>query len=226
MRIAIVGAGNIGSTLAKLWIDAGHEVLLSSRHPAELQPLIGKLGARATAGTPREAAAFGDVVLLAVPLKAVSDIARDIAPALEGKVVIDAGNAYAGRDGSAAIDAEADPEGSAGWTAAMFRGSKWVKAFNTVNYNVLQREAHRPEKPIGVPIAGDSKHALDVVAGLISEAGFDPVVVGPLARGKEFEPGTRPYGSNMSGQELREFWSADSDRHRNATARSPEPGGS
>src|SRR5947207_1934537 len=110
MRIGIVGAGMIGSTVAKLWVDAGHEVRLASRHPEELQPLVSTLGNRASAGTPLEAATFGEVVMLTVPLAAIPDVARDLAPALRGKVVLDTGNAYEKRDGQAARDATGHPK--------------------------------------------------------------------------------------------------------------------
>ena len=101
MRIGIIGAGKIGSTVAKLWVDAGHEVFLSSRHAEELRPLVMKLGERASAGTPREAVQFGEVVMLTVPLKAIPELARELAPLLAGKVVLDTGNAYPQRDGDA-----------------------------------------------------------------------------------------------------------------------------
>jgi 8-hydroxy-5-deazaflavin:NADPH oxidoreductase len=99
MRIGIVGAGMIGSTLAKLWVDAGHEVRLASRHPEELQPLVTQLGKRATAGTPADAATFGEVVMLTVPLKAIPELSRELGTLLAGKVVLDTGNAYEKRDG-------------------------------------------------------------------------------------------------------------------------------
>src|SRR6185369_14111557 len=84
MRIGIVGAGMIGSTLAKLWIDAGHEVRVASRHPQTLKPLIERLGARASAGAPVDAATFGEVVMLTVPVKAIPDLVGDLAPVLAG----------------------------------------------------------------------------------------------------------------------------------------------
>jgi predicted dinucleotide-binding enzyme len=203
MRIGIIGAGMIGSTLAKLWVDAGHEVRLASRHPDELEPLVKKLGARASAGTPAEAARFGEVVMLTVPLKAVPELARDLAPLLAGKVVLDTGNAYPQRDGDAARQATSHPRGSAGWAAAMFPDARWVKAFNTVYYKVLETEAHRAGDRVGIPLASDAAEALETAARLVRDAGFEPVVVGPLARGREFEPGTRPYNTGMSGRELR-----------------------
>ena len=178
-------------------------LLAASRHPDELKAMIEQLGIRASAGTPQDAAIFGDVVMLTVPLKAVPDLARDLAPALAGKIVLDTGNAYERRDGAVARQASAHPQGSAGWAAAMCPGSRWVKAFNTVYYKTLQTQAHRQGDRVGIPLASDDAEALDTAAALVRDAGFDPVVVGPLARGKEFEPDTKPYNTGMSGQELR-----------------------
>jgi 8-hydroxy-5-deazaflavin:NADPH oxidoreductase len=206
MRIGIVGAGMIGSTVAKLWVDAGHEVRLASRHPEDLKPLVATLGNRASRGTPVDASTFGDVVMLTIPLKAIPDLARDLATLLPGKIVMDTGNAYEKRDGDAARDAARHPEGSAGWAAAWFPGARWVKAFNTVYYKLLESEAHRGGDRIGIPLASDDVEALDVVAGLVRDAGFDPVPVGALARGREFEPGTRPYNTGLSGRDLRSIW--------------------
>jgi hypothetical protein len=206
MRIGIVGAGMIGSTMAKLWVDAGHDVRLASRHPEDLKPLVEKLGPRASAGMPDEAAAFGDVVMLTVPLKAIPGLARDLAPRLEGKIVIDTGNAYERRDGDVAREAAGHPGGSAAWAAAMFPKARWVKAFNTVYFKVLASEAHREGDCVGIPLASDDRGAMEVVARLARDAGLDPVTVGALARGKEFEPDTRPYNTGMSGRDLRQIW--------------------
>ena len=209
MRIGIVGAGMIGSTLAKLWTEAGHDVRVSSRHPEQLQPLIERLGTRASAGTALEAATFGAVVLLTVPLKAVPGLVRDLAPALAGKIILDTGNSYERRDGDVARQASGHPNGSAGWAAAMFPASRWVKAFNTVYFKTLETQAHRNGDRVGIPLAGDDPEALETAAALVRDAGFDPVIVGPLARGKEFEPDTPPYNTGMSGKELRTFLGAE-----------------
>jgi 8-hydroxy-5-deazaflavin:NADPH oxidoreductase len=206
MRIGIVGAGMIGSTLAELWVAAGHDVRLASRHPDELRPLVERLGSRASAGTPLDAAAFGEVVMLTVPLKAIPDLSRDLMPVLAGKVVIDTGNAYERRDGESAKAASAHAQGSAGWAAAMFPASRWVKAFNTVYYKTLATEAHREGDRVGIPLAGDDSGALETAAALARDAGFDPVVIGPLARGKEFEPDTPSYNTGMSGQQIRSLF--------------------
>jgi hypothetical protein len=193
----------IGATLAKLWVETGHDVCVSSRHPDELEGLVERLGARASATLPAEAAAFGQVVMLTVPLKAVPDLARDLAPLLAGKVVLDTGNAYQQRDGDAARRASAHPQGSAGWAAAMFPGARWVKAFNSVYFKTLESEAHRQGDQVGIPLASDFPSALPTAADLVRHAGFDPVIVGSLERGKEFEPDTPPYNTGMSGPALR-----------------------
>jgi len=193
----------IGSTVAKLWVDAGHDVRLASRHPEALAPLVTQLGARASAGTPADAATFGDVVMVTVPLNAMPGLARDLAPLLAGKIVIDTGNAYEKRDGDAARIATQHPAGSAGWAAAMFPRARWVKGFNTVYFKVLASEAHRQSDRVGIPLAGDDRDALETVATLVRDAGFEPVIAGALARGKEFEPGTPPYNTGKSARDLR-----------------------
>jgi predicted dinucleotide-binding enzyme len=203
MRIGIIGGGKIGSTVATLWIAAGHEVRVSSRHPENLSELVERLGTLASAGTPADAAEFGDVVLLTVPLNAVRDLATIVRSSLSGKVVLDTVNAYERRDGDLARQASAHPAGSAGWAAAMFPEARWVKAFNSVNFKTLQSEAHRAGNRVGIPLAGDDPDALRTAANLVRDAGFDPVIIGSLARGKDFEPNSRPYDTGMSGSQLR-----------------------
>src|SRR4051794_27968767 len=195
MKIGIIGAGMIGSTVGKLWVDAGHEVRFASRHPEELQALAARIGA--SAGTPAEAAAFGEVVMITVPLAAVPELARTVS--LEGKIVLDTSNAYEKRDGAKAGEATEHPGGSAAWAAAMFPKARWVKAFNTVYFKTLETEAHRKSDQVAIPLASDDGEAMNVAAQLVRDAGFDPVIAGPLARGKEFEPGTKIYNTGMSG---------------------------
>ena len=203
MQIGIIGAGMIGSTMAKLWANAGHDIRLASRHPDQLHSFVATLGPRAEVSTPAQAANFGDVVMLTVPLNAVPGLAPELAPLLAGKVVVDTGNAYEKRDGQTAQDATAHPVGSAAWAAAFFPDARWVKGFNTVYFKVLEAEAHRQGDRVGIPLASDDRDAMDLVAGLVRDGGFDPVIVGPLARGKEFEPGAATYNTGMSGREVR-----------------------
>lgn len=204
MRIGIIGAGKIGSTVGRLWVDANHEVLIASRHPDQIAPLAAALGPSASAGTPGAAATFGPVIMLTVPLKAVPGLAKELAPLLAGRIVLDTGNAYANRDGEIADQASKYPGGSAAWAAAMFPGSRWVKAFNTVHYKTLEAEAHRNGDQVGIPLASDDRAAMDVAAQLVRDAGFDPVIVGSLARGTQFEPDTPVYNTGMSGPGVRE----------------------
>jgi predicted dinucleotide-binding enzyme len=147
----------IGATVAKLWVDAGHEVRLSSRHPEDLKPLVQRIGKGMSAGTPLEAANFGEVVMLTVPLKAVPQLSKDLATSLSGKIVLDTGNAYEQRDGEVAHEASRHSQGSAGWAAAMFPGARWVKAFNTVYFKVLESEAHRNGDLVGIPLVSDDR---------------------------------------------------------------------
>jgi len=219
MRIGIVGAGMIGSTLAKLWVDADHEIVVSSRHPNELAPLLRELGSRATAATAVDAATLGDVVLLAVPLKNLPDLARDLGHDLSGKTVLDASNAYKERDGELGVQAMGHPRGTAVWASAMFPLSRWVKAFNTVYYKTLAEQAHRQRDPVGIPLASDNRDALELASRLVRDAGFDPVIVGDLARGKEFEPGAATYNTGMSGADLRRAFA----KHGTASARGAQP---
>jgi predicted dinucleotide-binding enzyme len=201
MKIGIIGAGMIGSTVGKLWVDAGHEVRFASRHPEELAPLVEKLGARASAGTSAEAAAFGEVVMVTIPLAALPQLAHDVS--LSNKIVLDTSNAYERRDGAKAGEATQHPRGSAGWAAAIFPDARWVKAFNTVYFKTLETEAHRNGDRVGIPLASDDTAAMEIAAQLVRDAGLDPVIVGDLARGKEFEPGTQVYNTGMSEAEVR-----------------------
>jgi hypothetical protein len=204
MKIGVIGAGMIGSTVGRLWIEAGHEVRFASRHPDDLAPLVAPLGPRASAGTATDAAQFGEVVMVTIPLAAIPGLARDIASLLDGKVVLDTGNAYVRRDGETANEATRHPRGSAGWAADLFPRSRWVKALNTVYYKTLETEAHRDGDRVGIPLAGDDADALAIAAQLVRDAGLDPVIVGGLERGKEFEPNTPVYNTGMSGAQVRE----------------------
>ena len=206
MKIGIIGAGMIGATVGKLWVDAGHEVRFASRHPDELQPLVARLGPRATAGTSADAARFGEVVMLTVPLAAVPQLVPEIGDAIADKIVLDTGNAYEQRDGEVAREAKRHPGGTAAWAAAKFPRARWVKAFNSVYFKTLASEAHRKGDQVAIPLASNDGKALEVAAGLVRDAGFDPVIVGALAQGVMFEPGTPPYNTGMSGADVRRMF--------------------
>jgi len=201
MKIGIIGAGHIGGTLARLWVAAGHEVMLSSRHPDELRPLAKQLGPKAHVGTPKEAASFGDVVLVSVPYKALPELGRDLKAELAGKIVLDTCNPYPGRDGDMANEARKKGTGVA--SPEFLPGTRLVRAFNAINAGSLASEAHRKPPLVGIPLAGDAAEALSVAQRLVTDAGFDPVVVGGLARAKDFDVGTPVYTKLLTAAELR-----------------------
>jgi 8-hydroxy-5-deazaflavin:NADPH oxidoreductase len=202
LKIGVIGTGHIGGTLATLWVAAGHEVLMSSRHPEELQALAKSLGPRAHVGTPREAAQFGPVVLISVPYGALPQVGRDLKSELAGKIVLDTGNPYPERDGSMAVEARRKGTGVA--SAEHLPGVRLVRAFNAINSGDLRSEAHRKGAPIAIPLAGDDSQALQVAEQLVRDAGFAPVVVGPLSRAREFDVGTAVYTRLMTEPQLRQ----------------------
>lgn len=201
MKIGFIGSGNIGGAIGELLAKAGHEVFFSSRNPDNLKPLVARVGPRARAGTPREAIAFGDVVFLGVPFSSMPQIGQDYAAALKGKIVLDAGNPNVRRDGPVAEAAVAKGAGLA--TAELLPGARIVRAFNQLNNKVFLSEAHRAGERLAVPIAGDDKEAMAVAARLVTDAGFEPVVVGPLAAGKSFDSSQPIFLKAMTARELR-----------------------
>lgn len=201
MKIGIVGTGKIGSALATHWAKAGHELLLSSRHPEELQELARSLGPKVRVGTPQEAARFGEVILLSVPYHATPQIGRDLGADLKGKVLLDTGNPYPFRDGEMAQDARR--RGTGVTSPEYLPGVRLVRAFNAINHRNLVNDAHRSGERIGIPLASDDAQALELAQRLVRDAGFDPVVVGPLSRAKEFDVGSKVYTRNLTAAELR-----------------------
>jgi 8-hydroxy-5-deazaflavin:NADPH oxidoreductase len=202
MRIGIIGSGQMGGGLGRLWAEAGHEILFSSRNPDQLAGLVETAGPRARAGLPRDAVEFGEVILLAVPYGAIPQIGADHGALMRGKIVIDCGNPREDRDGPMANDAIERGTGVA--SAGYLPGVRLVRAFNAISYVMLERDAHRPGERIGVPIAGDDEAAVRLVSDLVRDAGFDPVVVGQLDRAREFDRGTPVYVRGMTARQLRD----------------------
>ncbi|HWB47030.1 MAG TPA: NAD(P)-binding domain-containing protein [Hyphomicrobiaceae bacterium] len=201
LKIGVVGAGRLGGAVGGRWVKAGHEVFFSSRHPDALKGLIDSLGPRAHAGTVAEAISFGDVILIAVPYAALPQIGRDNASALAGKIVLDACNPIASRDGEIAKEAMANGIGAT--SMKYLPGTRLVRAFNPVGYHNFEGEpsAAAGEK-LGMPIAGDDKDAVAVASQLARDAGVEPVVV-PLVKASAFAPGTPLFGKAVPASELR-----------------------
>lgn len=202
LRIGIIGSGRQGGALGLLWANAGHEILFSSRHPEQLADLVDRAGPRTRAGLPAEAAAYGEVVLIAVPYGALPQVGRDYAPIMQGKVVIDCGNPYEGRDGPMALEALQKGTGVA--SAEFLPGVRLVRAFNAISYRTVDSQAHRAGERVAIPIAGDDEAAVAVTVGLARDAGFDPVVVGGLSRAREFDQGSPVYTADLTAVQLRE----------------------
>jgi predicted dinucleotide-binding enzyme len=201
MKIGFIGSGNIGGAVGELLARAGHEVFFSSRNPDNLKALVARVGPRARAGTPKEAIAFADVVFLGVPFSSMPQIGRDYAADLKGKVVLDAGNPNPRRDGPMAEAAVAKGAGLA--TAELLPGARVVRAFNQLNFKVFLSEAHRSGDRVAVPLAGDDAEAIAVASRLVTDAGFEPLVVGPLAAGKSFDSSQPIFLKAMTARELR-----------------------
>jgi len=203
VKIGIIGAGHIGGALARLWVKAGHEVLISSRHPEQLTALAQSLGPKARVGTPREAALFSEVVLISVPYKALPQLGQDLKSELAGKIVLDTCNPYPERDGDMALEARKEGTGVA--SARYLPGTRLVRAFNAINSGDLARQARVDGQLVAIPLAGDDAEALRVASQLVRDAGFEPVIVGPLSRAREFDWGTKPYTRLLTAPELRQI---------------------
>jgi 8-hydroxy-5-deazaflavin:NADPH oxidoreductase len=199
LKIGVIGSGRIGGTVGELWAKAGHDVMFSSLDLESDKKLAARIGARA--GTPAEAAAFGEVLLISVPYKALPQLGRDLASSIKGKVVLDTANPYPQRDGEMAVAVREKGTGVA--SPEFLPGARLVRAFNSVGFLQLQSEAHRAGDKVAIPLAADDPAALKVAIRLVSDAGFEPVVVGGLARAKEFDVGTPVYGKALTAAELR-----------------------
>jgi predicted dinucleotide-binding enzyme len=202
--IGVIGAGNIGGTVGALWVKSGHPVMFSSRNPDELKDMVAGLGPLAHAGTVAQAIAFGDALFIAVPYAALPQIGTDYRAGLKGKVILDACNAVPTRDGDA-ITKEADENGTGVTSQKYLAGTRLVRAFNTLGFNVFKSQSNRPDPKLAIPIAGDDADAVRVAQELVRDAGFDPVLVGGLASAKKFQQRSEGvYGVQASAAELKQ----------------------
>jgi predicted dinucleotide-binding enzyme len=207
--IGIIGAGHIGSALARASLDAGYDVVLAnSRGPQTLTDLVGGLADRTTsqgrvrAGTVQEAAAAADLAVVTVPLKAIPQIPAE---PLAGKVVIDTCNYYPQRDGHIE-ELEGESATSSQLVQRHLQASRVVKAFNHIYAADITARRMPPGTPHrrALAIFGDDAAAREVVASYIEELGFDVVDLGPLSESWRLQPGTAAYGPDMDAAELRE----------------------
>lgn len=200
-RIGIIGSGKVGSAIGRTWVNRGHEVMFASRNLENDQALASKLGSKARAGTPKEAAAFGNVILIAVPYGALPELGKSLKDELNGKVVIDACNPFPARDGEIANVAR---EKGAGVTSAeLLPGARIVRAFNAIGA-ARMGSAHEAPGKVGMPVAGDDQEAIAVASQLIRDVGYEPVLIGGLGLGRYLMPGT-PLAGEHSPEQIKKI---------------------
>jgi predicted dinucleotide-binding enzyme len=219
VKIAIIGAGNIGGTLTRRLTALGHDVsVANSRGPDTLADLAAETGARAV--TVSEAAEGAQLVIVTIPEKRIPELPDDLfARAAQGAVVVDTGNYYPRqRDGRIAAIEQGTPESR--WVEQQL-GHPVVKAFNNI-YAEHLLEHGRPagsEGRIALPVAGDDQADKDVVLALVDELGFDPVDAGGLDDSWRQQPGTPVYGTDFDADGVRQALAqASRDRSADFTA--------
>jgi 8-hydroxy-5-deazaflavin:NADPH oxidoreductase len=196
MKIGVIGAGRIGGNCATQAVRAGHEVMLSfSRDPARLEQLAGDLGASASSGSPSEATAFGEALILSVPWGTIPE-ALEQAGDMGGKVVIDTTNQF----GPGPMPASGQT--AASFNAARMPGARYTKSFNTLTSRFQAEAANRSGDDRVVQwIAGDDADAKALLARLIEDMGYVPVDLGGTATCHVMEAPRRPGG--VYGEEYR-----------------------
>lgn len=199
MKIGIIGAGNIGGNAAILFAKAGHEIAIAnSRGPETLTDLVKEIGGSAKAVTAEEAAKFGEIVFVSIPLGKINELPTD---GFDGKIVIDSNNYYPERDGQIA-ELDSDEKTSSELLAEHLKGAKIVKAFNTIWFEHLKTQGNTDleiEQRRVIFVAGDDKDAKKTVSNLIEEIGFAAYDTGSLREGgKNQEPNTAIYNQNLT----------------------------
>jgi len=200
-KIGVIGSGNVGSAIGRALAGKGYEVMFSSLNLENDKKLAADVGKNARAGTPEEAATFGDVLLFAVPYRALPELGKSLGASLKGKVVLDACNPFPARDGDIATTARERGAGTV--SAELLPGARIVRAFNAIGA-ARMGSAHEDPGKIGMPIAGDDKQAIETASRVIKDVGYEPVLVGGLAMGKYLMPGT-PLAGEHSPDELRKI---------------------
>jgi len=201
LRIAVIGAGNMGAPMGLGWAAAGHRVMFATRNPEELVDLMHQGAPRVSVGHVDAAVYFADVIVLATPPVAFQQLGTDHGQLMRGKIVIDISNPRVDREGPITNEWLARGTGEA--MAEFFPGSRFVKAFNTIaprDFGNPMRDGVR----IAVPIASNDAEAREIAATLARDFGLDPVIAGGLARAKEFDRGSPIWETGAGAAAVRE----------------------
>ncbi|QBF31813.1 NADPH-dependent F420 reductase [Thalassococcus sp. S3] len=202
MKIGIIGAGDIGKLYGQLWREAGHDIMIASRSSETREDAARKIGA--TAGTPEDAAAFGDVILLAVNYATVDEAVSAIAPAIDGKLVIDATNPLIRVSGGGVERVIPDDAISGEIMAHKLPGARVAKGFTTLWTGHVEEKSDRDAPKVAMTLAADAAEDREIVAKLISDAGLVPVDLGTLAQSRPLDPPSPIWNVVLSADELAE----------------------
>jgi 8-hydroxy-5-deazaflavin:NADPH oxidoreductase len=184
MRIGILGAGGMAEALGTQWAGAGHELLVGARDRSKATALTDRIGARARPGGLREAAAYGDIVLLAVPYDAVAEVLDTAGDALRGRPLVDCVNGIV----HPGVTLATGDGPSVAESVATRSGARVVKAFNLCHVGVWRRTPpHFDGRPLAVPVCGDDPAAVGLTRALVTAIGADPLDAGGLHRARLLE---------------------------------------
>ncbi len=205
MKIGIIGAGHIGGTLARLWANSGHQVTVSSRHVEQLEPLVSQIGSNIFNDSVEEAAKFGEIVVLSIPLGGIKTTGARIANHLVNKTVIDTMNPFIERDGDVAKEIIESGLSSGEATQKRFPSARIVRAFSSVRYPDLITQNHRNPPLVAIPFATDDQNSRNAVVQLIKDAGFEPFDLGTLEQSKPQDPGGMLFGRALTSNQIKEL---------------------
>lgn len=203
LSIGILGAGRVGTAVARQALQAGYDVSVATAKPSSEIRLIVDIVAPGARAVEAEEASAADVVVIAVPLHKYRTLDPEM---LAGKIVIDLMNYWAPIDGRV-DDFENDPRTTSEIVQAHLNGASVVKSLNHIGYHELE-EDNLPPGAAGrraLALASDSQHAKEIVSSLIDRLGYDAVDAGPLAAGRAFQPGTEIFNGAHTAQEMREL---------------------
>lgn len=202
MKIGIIGAGGIGALYARLWAAAGHDIMLSSRSLEKLAAIVKGIGKGVKAGSPAEAAGFGEAVLLAINYWTVDDAVAAIRPHVAGKLIIDATNPLRHAEGGG-VERVIPDDAIAGMVmAAKLPEARIAKSFTSLWTGHVGQHADRAAPKIAMPLSADAMEDRQVVARLVRDAGLVPVELGPLAESRPLDPPSPIWNVVLTAEEL------------------------